>query len=281
MQPSANDWSQKLRGAREVLRLSRAQLARAAGVSPQTVKAYELGLRHPTRTVLASILDALKLERGLRDEILEAVGFAAMGSRIGPAAQGGYRFSPEEAAEYVSSLPWPAFILDDLMQVTAANSLVQRLWGVDIERDYPQLHERNLLRFATNPRFAGRLVNWDEVVITGIGVFKGHHLGRETISAPSSYFAMVLEGLMKGDARYVSRFFKLWEDAPPATAKVRWGYPVVWQEPGGRTLRFQAIITEANEPKGLAFNDWIPVDAVTWECLAGLRSSLADGREPD
>lgn len=271
MQPTANDWSAQLQAARKTLRLTRAALAQLAGVSAQTIKAYELGRRHPTRALLLALLDALKLERGQRDELLQSAGLAPIGIFIGPSRDPDYLYSPEQADAYVRALAWPAFILDDLMQVVAANALCEALWDVDVEREYPDLNERSLIRFATLPRFADRVLNWDALVGTGIAVFKGHHLGNETLEAPSTFFTRALETIMQGDPRYVSRFFELWEATQPIQPKVRWGYPVTWQCRSGATLRFQAIVTEANDPRGLAFNDWIPLDAETWEALAGLR----------
>lgn len=267
MKPSASQWSDLVQAARKNLRLSRAALARLSGVSPQTVKAYELGLRQPSRNMLAAILNALKLERGLRDDILQMAGFASIGAEIGPAVQEGFAFSVPEAATYIETLPWPTFVLDDLMQVVAANAMMRKLWDVNMERDYPDLAGRNMLLFATRPKFADRVLNWEDLVSYGIAVYKGHHLGKETIETPSKYFANILEAMIQDDARYVTRFFALWPKVPPHPAKVRWGYPVVWGEEDGPQIRFQAIVTTCNEPKGLAFNDWVPVDAESWRCL--------------
>lgn len=270
MDTTASPWAELLQDARKNLRLSRAELARLSGVSTQTVKSYELGLRHPTRPMLRAILEALKLERGLRDVILQAAGFAPIGAEIGPAVQPGFHFAVEEAAEYMETLAWPAFVLDDLMQVVSANSMMQRLWGVDVERDYPDLAGRNMLLFATRPRFADRVLNWDELVSNGIAVYKGHHLGSETIEAPSTYFSNILQAMIQDDARYVTRFFALWPKVEPHGAKVRWGYPVVWGTEDGPQIRFQAIVTTCNEPKGLAFNDWVPTDAESWACMRAM-----------
>jgi hypothetical protein len=48
---------------------------------------------------------------------------------------------------------------------------------------------------------------------------------------------------------------------------VRWTYPVIWHEPGLGRITFKALVTTGNEPHGLAFNDWIPCDAKSWEVL--------------
>jgi hypothetical protein len=231
------------------------------------VKAYEMGLRHPSRHLLAALLDALKMDRAARDEVFESAGFAAIGAQIGPAIQPGYRYTVTEAQEYVNSLRWPAFMVDDLMRVVVANRPVQALWGVEIDQEMPDVNERNMLRFCSDPRFASRLANWDELVSVGISIFKGHHLGAESLDAPSSFFQQILNDLTQGDAQYVARFFKIFESVEPAKAKVRWGYRVLWDEPDVGDLEFQCIITEANEPRGHTFNDWIPANAETWQRL--------------
>ena len=47
---------------------------------------------------------------------------------------------------------------------------------------------------------------------------------------------------------------------------------MVWRGDSG-LLRFLAVVNAANEPKGLAFNDWIPIDAQTWEVVNSAKSS--------
>jgi transcriptional regulator with XRE-family HTH domain len=264
------DWSAELKAARKALRLSQAALARLAGVSPATVKAYESRLRRPSRDLLLAILDALRVERKLRDDILTGAGFAPIGPEIGPASHSGYLFTTEEAADYLDGLPWPAFVLDDIMQVVAANVVAQRLWGVDLTREFTGPLERNLLRFAATPRFADHIVNWDELVATGVSVFKGHHFGPESIEAPSPNFALILTQLLAGEPKYANRFLEVWEKTLGRSPKVRWNYPVVWRDNNTGRLRFLATVTTANEPAGLAFNDWVPLDAATWTALGKL-----------
>jgi hypothetical protein len=45
---------------------------------------------------------------------------------------------------------------------------------------------------------------------------------------------------------------------------------VIWEDRDAGVMRFQAIITQANEAHGYAFNDWIPLDAESWENLKEL-----------
>ena len=46
----------------------------------------------------------------------------------------------------------------------------------------------------------------------------------------------------------------------------RWHYDVTWRHAQGR-MRFRGVVSTANEREGLAFNDWIPLDAETWLAL--------------
>jgi transcriptional regulator with XRE-family HTH domain len=255
MSPAANDWSHRLLEARKALKLTRSALASLAQVSPQTIKAYEHGLRHPTRHLLGAILDALKLDRLTRNEVLEGVGFAPDGRYLGPGGAPGYMYTLADAHAHADSLPWPSF------------------WAVDLEREFPDPIDRNMLGLASNPRFGDRIDNWDEMVGVGIAVFKGHHLGPESIENASPYFGEVMRRFVQGSPEYAARFGELWQTAEPHSAKVRWVYPVRWKEPDVGLIDFVAVVTTANEEEGLAFNDWIPVGAESW---ANLTRALED-----
>jgi hypothetical protein len=45
--------------------------------------------------------------------------------------------------------------------------------------------------------------------------------------------------------------------------KCRWSFPIIWRDDLGE-MRFLNVINTASEPDGLAFNDWVPVDANAW-----------------
>lgn len=259
-------WSDDLRATRQALRLSQAGLARLAGISAEAVHAYETGRRTPSRKALVSILDALKLERRARDDILVGAGFAPDGLYLSPARYLDYNFFSEQAQEHIDGTPWPAFVVDDVLEVVVANQLVQCLWGVDLRREFTEPSQRNMLALASNPRFADRVSNWDEMIAVAVAIFKGHHLGPEDLSAPSAFFNQVLATFAAGDPRYVSRFLEVWQKTPPRTPKVRWWYPVVWRD-GDATMRFRGLVTSCDEPHGLAFNDWIPTDTATWAAI--------------
>lgn len=268
MEPAANAWSQRLQAARRDLKISRAVLAASAGVSISTVKAYELGLRRPSRPLLTALMDALKLERSARNEILESLGFAPDGRYLGPDRAPNYAYTSAEALEHVEQLPWPAFVFNDVIEVVVANRMAQKLWGVDMEHEFLNPIERNMLGLSSMPRFGGKIENWDELISVGISVFKGHHLGAESLESASLYFREVLERFAQGSPDYPARFPGLWQAAQPHEPKVRWTYPVEWNEPGIGRITFKAVVTTANETDGLAFNDWVPVDTQSWANLS-------------
>ncbi|TMB69402.1 MAG: helix-turn-helix transcriptional regulator [Chloroflexi bacterium] len=261
-------WAAKLHDARLALGISQRDLAQRAGVSLGTVKAYEHGERHPSRDSLLAILNALALEQIARNEILTSAGFAPQGAPLAPDVTPGYVFTLDEAARHIEEHPWPACVVNEVMEIVAANTVAQRLWDVDFARELTTPIERNFLSVASNPRFASKVPNWDEGVGVGVAILKGHHRDPQTSpEASTAYFAGVMEHFLQGDPQYIARFLKLWEEVPPRAPKVRWSFPVLWDEPGLARMSFKVLISSASEPDALAFNDWIPTDAATWEAL--------------
>ena len=267
----AGHWQQRLVAARQAEGLSQLQLAAAAGISLATLKAYEQRRRKPSRTLLTRLLDALKLDRRERNEILAAAGYVPDGPWIGP-QNPDYLFTLEEAKTYIDARPWPAAVMSELMEVLAANQLLQAVWGVDLSRELNSPVERNILSVISLPRFDGQLKNWDEVVAAGIAVIKGHYLGAETQPEGSSaYFQAVMQHFLDGDPKYLKRFMELFQETPGMRGKIRWQIPVRWNHPVVGDLNFEVVINTANDPNGLAFSDYVPLDAGTWTALERLR----------
>ncbi len=261
------EWAALLRKARSDIGMSRPALAANAGVSAQTVKAYELGFRRPSRALLTSLLDVLEVDRRLRNEILVGAGFAPDGERLGP-TNPDYMYTVDEARALADTLPWPCHVTSELMEVVAANGVAQRLWGVDLEHELPGPVDRNLATFATNPRFADRVTNWEAVVSVAVGVLKGHHRGAVPLpETTTAYFAAVMERVFDGNARYVRRLLNLWDRVPPRAPKIRWFYDVNWSDRVVGEMRFRVSVAMADEPGGLMFHDWVPADAQTWSRL--------------
>lgn len=264
------EWSQELRSARSDLGLSRAAAAELSSVSPETIKAYELARRKPSRELLDQILTALKIEIGMRNRILTGAGFIVAATRFPPEVSPDYFYTTEQAAEEIELSPWPACVVNDMMDIVAANRLAQTLWNIDFERDLTGPGERNFLSVASDPRFAEKVSNWDEAVSIAVSILKAQ--GLQEPEESSGYFTSVMQRFLEGDPKYVAKFLNVWQNTSARDPKCRWHYPVVWEEPELGRLQFRVVVNTASEPDGLSFNDWIPLDAATWEALERLRS---------
>lgn len=263
--------------ARVRLGLSQADLAARSHVSLPSVKSYEQGKRHPSRPYLTAMLDALRVDRSERNAIMKLAGYATDGLELGPWLRDGFMFTLDEACDHVMSCPWPAFVASEFMEVFAANDIAMALWDADIEEEFPDKLARNVINFASDPRFVERVVNLEEAFTVIASAFKGHPRGPEVLDDPSPHFAAVLERFRAGDARYIQAFTKAWEAAEPVAPRVRWEYPLVWRDPKHGEMRIRGLVTVASEPDGLVFNDWLPVDSASWEALERIWSARGPG----
>jgi transcriptional regulator with XRE-family HTH domain len=258
-------------GARTRLNVSQSELAARSNVSLASIKAYEQGKRHPSRPYLAAILDALKVDRGERNQIFVAAGYALDAEMLGPTLFD-MGFTPEGAQAEVDDVPWPAFVLTEFSELACANSIAEKLWRIDLATEFTQPGERAMLSVAAQPRFADCLLNWDEAIGALAAAFKGHHRGPEDLDAPSPIFRHMLERFLTGDPKYVTRFVEIWGRVEPRTPRLRWHYPIVWQHPEAGLMRFDGVVSTCNITDARSFNDWIPVDAESWANLERLRA---------
>lgn len=260
----SEDWAGRLRRLREGVGLSRSQLGALAGVSSETVKAYESGRRGPSRLLLTSLLDALRAESFERNLILAGAGFVPDGP--GPGARSASpEHSLEEAIAEVEATPWPAHVNNEFMEVVSANRAAQRLWRSDHQVEFPEPMDRNLLASLSNPRFADRIANWDEAVGLAVSILKGSSRGETLAEHP--YFQTIIQRFLEGDRRYVQRFLAVWECTEPGSFKWRFSYPIIWLDPDVGELRFRVCVNPASHKDSLSFNDWIPLDSATWRGL--------------
>lgn len=261
-------WPAQLRSARRSVGLDLPELSGKAGIPANTIKAYELGRRMPSRARLAALLDALELDRRVCNQIMIDAGYAPSG-RTSPS-----RFmSFEEATAAIRARPWPALVMSETIEMHAANDLALALWGFDTGRlDDPVM--RNVLSMAAESTLAERCLNWEEAVGGIIAVFKGHRRGMESLEDPSAYFAAILDQVNRGRPELVKRFVNLWERTPPAAPdKVSWVYPVVWRVPRVGTMRFTCVVSSVNEVDSLDIDDWVPADSASHRNLERLRDT--------
>jgi transcriptional regulator with XRE-family HTH domain len=268
-------WRRKLRDVRQRLGLSQREVAERAGLSPESIRAYETGRRRPTRERLAAILQALDATVYDASEILEGAGFSTPSSAFPDGEYPNYYFfTMDEVQAEVELVGWPEFVTGGANDVVAANAAAQALWGIDFAREHatrPRA-QLNLLSVASQHRFADRVVNWDECVAVMAAVFKGRPVNPASLDEPDPYFSEVLQAFADGDPAFLARLVRIWVATPARDAKVRWSYRVVWRDEEFGEMRFHCIVSTASEPGALAFNDWHPLDADTWTVLERVKA---------
>ena len=266
-------WRTQLRDARRSVGLSQRELSERAGVSVDAIRAWESGRRRPSRSHLTRALDALKVGQLVRNEVLTGAGFASDGFSLTPRRELRVLSSHDARAEIVR-YRWPAFVVTDMVQVIGANDIARFLLGFDPDDRSLTPADRHPLSYATT-RLAERVLNWEEAAIAQIAAWKGHYRGGEDISRPSAFFAPIVERILAGDPRFVTRFLDLWGEVPAAYPETyRWPYRLDWHEPGHGVMRFQCFAWVVNEDDGLDIDDWIPLDAETWLTLERIHASL-------
>jgi transcriptional regulator with XRE-family HTH domain len=251
-------WRAALRALREAMRLDRAQAAELAGVSPETVRAYETGRRLPSRSTLLALLLALRASRNDRNRILAGAGFREDDRPPGvePAAPD---LSFDEAVAEILSSPWPACLCDDVATVLAANPRILRLWEAPQGWEELDPVHRNQFARLSDPSFGDRVENWDEVAVFAIATFKGHYGAEGIADGSSPYLAAVIEKFMAGSPAYLKRFARAWARTEPALRKRRFRYSVRWRTAAAKSLDFLVVVSLVNLSDGLFVYAWIPV----------------------
>ena len=267
-------WRSRLRATRERLGVSRAELARRSGVPADTLRRWEDGTRNPRHASLRAVLDALDCPSAEANAILTEVGFPPARTLFPGDRFPNYYYTVDELQDAVEQVPWPEFVINDNVEVVAANAAVQALWCIDFahEQSWRTSAQMNALSFASDHHFADRIVNWEEVVATLVSTFKGRPRDPRTIDEPDPYFEAVLAEFAGGDPVFLQRLLKVWESTPPAEPKVRRTYRIVWNDPEFGDMRFLGLATTASEPDGLSFNDWHPLDAASWDALERVKA---------
>lgn len=258
-------WSTLLALARQSVDFSQEKLAAVSGVSFGSVKAYEAGRRHATRPMLAKLLDAMKISRAIRNEVLTAAGFAPDDDPlVDPKAR---RIKREEALDEIARYRWPSMLISENAEILGANVAARKLWQIEPFGSLFKLGDP-AITVATHPEIVKRIVNWEEAVGQQIAGWKSQMQGEESLDEPSPYFARVVEQLTRGEPEYVQRFVELWEHTQPGiNVQHRWPYKIHWLEPGFGTMRFQCFAWVVNDRDGLDIDDWIPSDGDSWYVL--------------
>lgn len=282
-------WRALLRAERHRLGLTQVELAERAGIAPETLRKYESGGRTPTRASIDRLLAALQVPYVTVREVLRELGFAAAETLRTPESDPDYQFTIPQLRVFVEETPWPQFAVNNLLEIVAANSAAQALWGIDLPAEFARRSraELNFLAIAAERRFSERIGNWSDMMARLVSVLKAIPESATILDDPGSLFGEVFAVFAQNDPTAIPKLFALWERTPPASAKVRWNYPIVWREPGIGEIRFLGTVTTASEPDAIGFNDWIPADAASHVLLEkavmaranrGAEASASSGR---
>jgi transcriptional regulator with XRE-family HTH domain len=267
-------WRHRLREARRRLDLTRDGIAERAGVSKETVRAYEEGRRRPgDRQHLVRILEAVELSRLEINGILEELGFAPVRDAAAP-ADGASWSGLIDAQRLVDACPWPAFAVNDLVEVVADNASSRALFAVGFAGGRNEPPTRSLLALATTRPFADHLENWDEAVGLFAAAWKGHITKSVGPGDAATRLSRILDSVEgTGDSSYLLRILRIWSETfagPPAR---RWFYPIVWRDDSLGRMTFQGMVHTGDDPETLvSFNDWIPANSTTWSALDRAKS---------
>ena len=272
-------WRALLRAERQRLGLTQAELAKRAGIAPETLRKYERGGRTPTRASIERLLGALQVPHATARAILRELGFAAAETLFTPEADPDYHFTIPRLQVFVEETPWPQFAANNVLEIVAANSAAQALWGIDLQAEFARRSraQLNVLAIAAERRFSERIGNWPELMTRLVGALKAIPESKTILDDPGSLFGEVFAAFAKNDPTAIPKLFAIWERTPPGSARVRWNYPVIWREPGIGEIHFLGTVTTASEPDALAFNDWIPIDAASH---ALLEKAIASSTNP-
>jgi transcriptional regulator with XRE-family HTH domain len=269
-----SSWRVELRSARKRIGLSQRALAKETGISVDAIRGYEGGRRNATRIRLETLIAALNIPNATANLMRESAGFATRNFLFDGEHGREFFYTLEELPSAVEETPWPQFVVNDAFEVVAANSWICAVWDIDFatERRVRTAAQMNLLSVASDHHFADRLKNWDEIIAMFVSIFKAPSPTSYSLDNPTPYFNEVINEFLSGDLSFLPRLLEIWRVTEPRTPKVRSAYSVVWEHPDCGVMRFRAIITNASYPDALSFNDWIPLDAETWQVLTNVKA---------
>jgi hypothetical protein len=228
------------------------------------MKAYESGDRHPSRETLQAIIVGLGLPLEEANRVLAGAGYAIDMRYI---INERYEPRPVEwfAAE-VERYSWPVFVTNQSSAMLASNRVGRRLLGIPLNDKLPQPKWSFLAR-ASDPAYAARVDNWDEVMSFMLGILKGEQRYEGNLERMPPPVIEPFQQFLSGDPAYITRMLRLWESASPVPITTRMSGHVRWRAESGELLSFTGTMHVADLWQELAWLDWIPEDEITWTLL--------------
>lgn len=172
-------------------------------------------------------------------------------------------------AEEVERYTWPVFVTKQSSAMLAANRAARKLLGMPLTDNLPQPKWSFLAR-ASDPAYAARVDNWDDVMSFMLGILKGEQRYEGNLERMPPPVIEPFQQFLGGDPAYITRLLKLWETADPIEISTRMTGPVRWWLESGELLSFTGTMHVADLWQELAWLDWVPTDAATWAGLAKL-----------
>ena len=267
-----SEFAELLRGLRTERGLTQDGLARATGLSTDTIAAYEQGRRAPRNEVsLDQIADAMGLDRLDASDLRRAAGFPARPTGLLDRMA---RVRPATSVWDEVDGPWPTLIMNERHEIVAWNAMANAVAELDIGT-LPPLH-RNLLRMASTKRFDQYLRNWDQIIGNLLRIMKSEGVRVEDPAATPAHFLAIINDIMNTpeDAYLLNRVFALWATVEPWPEGSRNVHPIGWRLGDGTELSFVGVFREWSTFDGLFTFDWHPADAITSEWAQRVHASL-------
>lgn len=267
----AFDWIVAIKTWRDRRGMSQGALAERSGLSLGSIKSYETGARRPSKEALETLISALGVPVDEANQILGGAGYAVDWRGLFEE-----RYAPptvEEMADEASGVPWPVLVTNQAFDLVTANKAAQRLFEVDLTREYTGYGERNVLSRLTDDEFATRMENWDEVVTFMCGLAKADARWRTPDPGrPAPWLEEAVKRLLGGSPARIKRLMELWEAADSIPHGILRPYSVRWRHEG-EVLSFSCRMVMADIWGEMHWNEWIPEDEPTWHLVNELSHS--------
>jgi transcriptional regulator with XRE-family HTH domain len=229
------DFGTKLKDWRTARNVSQLRLAADAGVSQRHISFLETGRAKPSREMVIHLAAALDVPLRQRNDLLDSAGFAPAYRHRGPEDDQLGRIRAVLDRLLVAHEPFPAYIIDRLWNLVAANSVASRIIALSLPSDADtSAFAGNLMRLFLHPTGArAAVVNWEAVAAVLV-----RRLAREVSERPgdAELAALLDEARSYVDAARID----LAESAPKADELL---VPIVLRTPRGPLELFTTIAT--------------------------------------
>jgi transcriptional regulator with XRE-family HTH domain len=267
-------WRSMIRGERIRAELTQQALAARAGVSVETVRKYESGLRTPSRPRLLGLLQSMSVPRTRAAAILEAAGYVPEPEGSGAARRSSRGGDLDAAGAAMEQYPWPRLIVDERLQLARANLAARGLLGLAEAPDGRADARRHLLGVLVHPDVAGHVVNLDACLAVSAAAVR-RALGR--VASPADAGAIgdgIVAECATSSPSFSRRLLDAWEKAQASEPAARASsLEMVWLDDDDGQARFVATSSPVDALDGYRHLDLHPADAASHAILERILSA--------